>query len=135
MSASWELQTAIYRLLTGQSALADLLGGPHIFDQPPQNGPYPYVSLGESVARDWSTGTDAGEEHILTLHVWSRAAGTQEVQRIMGALRQALNDQALSLNGYKLINLRHEFSDARRDPEHDLHHGIARFRAVTEQSA
>ena len=50
----------------------------------------------------------------------------------MGAVRTALHDQPLTLTGHRLINLRHEFSEARRDPDGETIHGIARFRAVTE---
>ena len=39
-----------------------------------------------------------------------------------------------TLTGHRLINLRHEFSEARRDPDGETTHGIARFRAVTEPS-
>ncbi len=44
----------------------------------------------------------------------------------------ALHDQDLTLAGHRLINLRHEFSEARRDSDGETFHGIARFRAVTE---
>ena len=132
MSASWALQRAIYHRLSSDAGLTRLLGGPSIYDQPPQETSYPYLALGQSVVRDWSTGTETGEEHILTVHVWSRASGMRETQEIMGALRAALNDAALTVEGHRLINLRHEFSDARADPERDLHHGIVRYRAVTE---
>ncbi len=47
-------------------------------------------------------------------------------------MRAALNDQQLSLDGHRLVNLRHELSEARRDPDGETYHGIARFRAVTE---
>ena len=50
----------------------------------------------------------------------------------MAAVRTALHDQPLTLAGHRLINLRHELSEARRDPDGDTIHGIARFRAVTE---
>ena len=33
---------------------------------------------------------------------------------------------------HHLVNLRHEFSEARLDPDGDTFHGIVRYRAVTE---
>jgi hypothetical protein len=47
-------------------------------------------------------------------------------------VRTALHDQALSLAGHRLVNLRHELSEARREPDGDTTHGIVRYRAVTE---
>jgi hypothetical protein len=50
----------------------------------------------------------------------------------MGALKIALHDAALTLSGHRLVNLRHELSEARRESDGDTYHGIVRFRAVTE---
>ena len=131
-SASWALQQAIYAAISADAGLTALIGPPRLHDDVPQGTAYPYLTLGQSSLNDWSTGTHAGEEHILTLHVWSRASGRRETHEIMGALRSALHDQALTLAGHRLVNLRHEFSDARRDPDGDTYHGIVRLRAVTE---
>ena len=93
------------------------------------------LTLGQSTERDWSTvraATDDGRKQILTLHAWSNARGKKQTHDIIGAIRTALHDQPLTLTGHRLVNLRHEFSEARRDPDGETIHGIARFRAVTE---
>ena len=130
--ANWALQKAMHARLTADPAVASLLGGPRVYDDVPRGAAFPYLTFGLSSARDWSTGGEVGSEHIVTLHVWSRAAGRRETHEIMGAARAALHDAALALDGHRLVNLRHEFSEARRDPDGDTTHGIARFRAVTE---
>jgi hypothetical protein len=79
--------------------------------------------------RDWSTGTEDGAEHLLTLHVWSRAGGKKQVH---DRSDQVLHDQPLTLVDHDLVNLRHEFSEARPDPDGDTYRGIVRYRAVTE---
>ena len=134
-SASFALQQSIYAAVTAETQIITLLGGPRIFDDVPQKTEFPYLTLGQSSVRDWSTGTEPGDEHILTLHVWSRAAGRREAHEIMGAIRTALHNRALTLSGHRLVNLRHEFSDARREPDGDTYHGVVRLRAVTEPLA
>jgi hypothetical protein len=131
-SAAWALQQAIFARLSADAALLALLGGPRVYDDVPQGAAFPYLTLGQSVARDWSTGSDDGSEHILTVHAWSKAGGKREVLEILGSVRAALHDTGLTLTGHRLVNLRHEHSEARRDPDGDVYHGIARFRAVTE---
>ena len=135
-SASWSLQQSVFSALTADAALTALLGADRIYDDVPQGSPLPYLTLGQSTVRDWSTGgdpgTDDGNEHVLTLHVWSDARGKKQASEIIGAVRTALHDQPLTLVGHRLVNLRHEFSEARRDPEGATIHAIARFRAVTE---
>jgi hypothetical protein len=132
MSASWALQRGIYQALANDTGLTVLIGGARIYDDPLQSASYPFVSLGQSLIRDWSTGSEDGEEHILTLHVWSRAGGRQESYEIIEAIKGVLHDKALMLTDHDLVNLRHEFSEVRQDPDGDTYHGILRYRAVTE---
>jgi hypothetical protein len=84
------------------------------------------------VTLDWSTGTELGTEHDLTLHVWTSAGSAEEVQEIIEAVNTLLHDQPLSLDEHYLVNLRHEFAEARIDPDDETMHGIVRYRAVTE---
>lgn len=131
-SPAFALQQSIFSALTADATLTALLGGPKVFDGAPQATAFPYLTFGQTTARDWSTGSEEGSEHIVTLHVWSEAQGKKQTHEIMGAVRQALHDRPLTLEGHRLVNLRHEFSEARRDPDGDTHHGLTRFRAVTE---
>src|SRR3990172_9790006 len=96
-AASWALQRAMYQALASSSDLTALLGGTRIYDDPPQAASYPFVTLGQSMIRDWSTGTEDGVEHILTLHVWSRAGGKKQVHEIIEAIKGALHEQPLML--------------------------------------
>jgi len=131
-AASWALQRSIYQALIGSSELTTLLGGDRVYSNPPAAAPFPYITLGQTVSLDWSTGTEDGTEHSLTLHVWSRADSAAEVHEIMQAVRTLLHNQPLMLDDHDLVNLRHEFAEARIDPDGETMHGIVRYRAVTE---
>ncbi|MCB1504687.1 MAG: DUF3168 domain-containing protein [Hyphomicrobiaceae bacterium] len=131
-NAGLELQKAIYQALRSGAEVLGLLGSAKVYDDTPQRTEFPYVTFGQSLVRDWSTGTEAGHEHVITLHVWSRAAGRKQVREIMAAIETVLHDRQLTVAGHSLVNLRHEFSDARRDPDGETYHGTVRFRAVTE---
>ena len=131
-SPAWELQKAIYGTLAADTALVALLGGEHIYDDVPRGAAFPYVTFGPSTTRDWSTGTEAGSEHLVTLRAWSKAGGEKEVHLVLEAIRNALHEAALALGGHRLVSLRHEMSDAMREPDGETYQGIARFRAVTE---
>lgn len=134
-SAAWSLQQAIYAAVSTDADLLAILGAPRIYDDVPQSATFPYLTLGQSTSRDWSSVGDTAEEHVLTLHVWSRAAGRKQTHEAMAALRTSLHDRVMTLTGHRLVNLRHEFSDARREPDGDTYHGIVRLRAVTEPLA
>lgn len=134
-SASWALQQGIYQALANDPELTGLLGGAHIFDDAPQNASFPYLTFGQTIERDWSTGSEDGAEHTVTLHVWSRAGGRKETQTIIDRVRAALNGSPISVDDHHLVNLRHEYSEARHDENAETYHGIVRYRAVTEPAA
>lgn len=131
-NASWALQQAVFARLTSDEALTALLGGARVYDDVPVRAAFPYVTFAQAGERDWSTASEEGAEHALVLHVWSRASGRKELLAIMQALRVCLHDAALTLDGHRLINLRHEASEVRRETDGETYHGIVRLRAVTE---
>lgn len=131
-SATWALQKAVFTALSGSASLSSLIGAGKIYDDVPRDADFPYLTFGQSQVRDWSTASDTGHEHIFTLHVWSRENGRREVQEVMGVLEEVLHDTELMLDGHRLINLRHEFAESRRELDGDTYRGIIRYRAVTE---
>jgi hypothetical protein len=131
-SPAWELQKAVYGRLAADAALVALLGGQRIYDDVPRGAAFPYVTFGPATTRDWSTGTEVGSEHIMTLRAWSKGGGEKEVHLVLEAIRAALHDAALTLTGHRLVSLRHETSDALRGADGESYQGIARFRALTE---
>jgi len=126
------LQQAIQSRLAATSAVTDLLGGAHIYDDVPPGVALPYVTYGPSLARDWGTASEDGREISVTLHVWSRHGGRREAGRIVAAIDQALAAQPITVEDHVLVNLHFEFSETRRDPDGETFHAITRYRAVTE---
>jgi hypothetical protein len=130
--AAAALRAAIHDALVANAGLVALLGGPHIYDEPPQTPAFPYVTLGEARIEDLSGDDTPGQEHRLILHAWSRQGGHREAHLIAGALLQALDDAALAPVGHHLVNLRFSVADIRRETDGRTYHALVRFRAVTE---
>lgn len=131
-SAAWQVQQAVYSALSANAPLNALLGGARIYDDVPHAAAYPYVTMGQTSSSDYGTGSNDGEEHILTLHIWSSFGGRSEAQLIMGAIRDVLHTAHLALSGHALVNLRQQFSDVRREADGITIHGLVRYRAVTQ---
>jgi Protein of unknown function (DUF3168) len=131
-AASAALRAAVYDALVADAGLVSVLGGPKVYDEPPRAAAFPYVTLGETRIADYSTGTEAGEEHQLVLHAWSRQGGQREAHLIAGALLSALDDAPLTLTDHHLVNLRFALADVRREADGRTYHALVRFRAVTE---
>jgi hypothetical protein len=131
-AAAAALRAAVRDALAADAPLNALLGGPSVYDEPPKSAVFPYVTLGEMRLSDFSTGTERGEEHQLTLHAWSRQGGHREAHLIAGALLQALDDAPLALVDHRLVNFRFALADVRREADGRTYHAVVRFRAVTE---
>ena len=130
--ASASLRAAVHDALAADPALVALLGGAKVYDEPPRGVAFPYVTLGEMRVADFSTGSEPGAEHQLTLHAWSRQGGQREAHLITGVLLQALDDAPLTLADHRLINFRFAVADVRREADGRTYHALVRFRAVTE---
>ena len=131
-SAVWDLQQAVHATLAADTTVLALLGGARIYDDVPRGAAFPYLSLAAFAARDWATGTEPGTEITFTVHAWSRGAGHKGPHLLAEAVRGALHDQALTLTDHRLVNLRHDSSETRRERDGDTYRVIARFRAVLE---
>lgn len=135
MSAVLELQKVIYERLIADTTLTGFLGGTDIFDGVPSGARLPYVVFGKSETDDWSTGTEAGEEHLVELVVWSSSEGRKEAVQISSAIRNALHDLPTDLTTERLANFSWETMKIER--REDLKHVTATltFRAVTEPAS
>lgn len=133
-SSQLALQKGLHAVLSAHVPLIALLGGARIHDRVPQPPVFPHVTFGQSLVRDADLDASPTDEHIVTLHVWSRTPGRREAYAIIDALRDALHDRPVALDGHRLVNLRHEYSEARPDADGETMHGIVRLRAVTERT-
>ena len=130
-ASSVALRAAIHQALSSDGGLVAALGGARVYDAPPRGAAFPYVTLGEARVSDGSVDDGATQEHLLTLHAWSRQGGHKEAHVIAGALLQALDDAALSPQDHRLVNLRFSVADIRREADGRTYHSMVRFRAVT----
>jgi predicted oxidoreductase len=105
-SSEIQLRKAIRDGLLANSALVAKLGGARVYDEAPREQASPYVVFARSEARDWSTMTEAGCEHLLTLEVWSQKAGAREALEIAGCIADVLQDAPMALSGATCVNLR-----------------------------
>lgn len=128
------LQTAMAAALAADAELAAMIGATGIYDRLIDKASLPYLVLAEVTTLDWSTATEAGTEHIVTIEAWSNAEGKRELQAIAGRIRAVLHDQPLPLEAGTLVNLRLQQARIERLPKLNLHRATIRLRAVIEAS-
>lgn len=131
MSAERALLAAIRDALLGDAALQALVID-RIYDDPPADVIFPYLTLGRVESRPADTASRDAIEHAITLHGWSRHGGRAETLDIIAALRGALHNAPLTLEGHKLVLLLATFADVFRSGDARTTHGVLRLRAITE---
>jgi hypothetical protein len=132
-AASWALQQAIFATLATDTAVMDAVGDPpRIFDAVPRGSAFPYIVIGDDKESDWSTATEPGSAHALTVHIWSRAAGRRETRLAAEAVIAALNGAALTIDGQALIDIRWLESDSTRENDGETVHAQLKFKALLE---
>lgn len=125
----FSLQESIYTALNVSAITSTLACG--VYDEVVEGNSYPFITLGEETALDYSTNNLVGAETTINIHIWSQYKGSKETKNIMDKIHDLLHDVSLSVSGVNLINLRFEYSDIMRDPDGITRHGVMRFRAIT----
>ena len=130
-NAVLDLQAALLAYLRGQASLAVWLGAPaRVYDQPPVEVLYPYVTFGRVSAQCiGGVGTDVTEQ-VLNLMCVSRFGGSEEAKAMAAELRLLLDGAALDLAG--LVSLRVSYVDVFRSADQRTTYALVRLRAVTE---
>jgi hypothetical protein len=132
MTAGNALLQAIHQTLANDAALAAIVGTDGIRDRLLPRAKLPCVVFGEMETRDFSTASEAGEEHLLVLEIWSDGEGRRQAQEIAGLVHGLLHDAALALDGAVLVNLQQVGTRTRREPKTKFYLAEMRFRAMTE---
>jgi len=133
LSADTALIAAIRTAAMGAAEVKAHLGdAARFYDDPPADPVFPYVTLGRMESRPADASGAAALEHVVTLHVWSRYGGRAEALGVIAALRAALHDAPIEVNGRKLIFLFVSFTDVFRSGDGRTTHGVMRLRALSE---
>lgn len=135
---AWALQQGLYQLLTTDAACVSVFGG-RVYDAAPPFGPDAeaegvYLTLGEEEARDWSTGSDTGAEHLVRLDVHAPRQSYGEAKAAAAAVSDAVLSGTMTLPRGRQINARFVDAKTGRDEAGRLRRIEMRFRIVLEDT-
>nr|WP_321445009.1 DUF3168 domain-containing protein [uncultured Cohaesibacter sp.] len=130
--AAAELEAATHARLIADTDLTDLLGGAKVYALAPRKASFPYVTLTVSLSRDWSTGTEDGQDHRLILTVWTAMNRRDQLAALLDRLSILMQMQGLTLPNHHLVNLLMQSCEIRADQRNRALQGLLQMRAVTE---
>ncbi len=132
MNGAAALQKALFEALKNDGQLIEILGGARVYDQVPPRASFPYVTLGDTVSRDWSTASEEGGEHFLNIRIWARESGRKRVLDIAARIATRLDESPVTPDGHRLVNLMLTEVLTRAVDGLGGYLGAMRYRAVTE---
>ncbi len=130
MSAEAKLHQTVYAALNASYVALGVTG---VFDFAPRDQAYPYITIGPGTAIPFDTCTDNGQESTVFVHTWSQYNGQKEVKEIMDRVYLVLQNASLAIPGHDTILCQFEFAEIMKDPDGVTHHGVQRFRVITEE--
>lgn len=135
---SWPLQEGIFQVLTGAPPVAAVLGN-RIYDAPPplegdQAVDGLYALIGDEAVEDWSTGSDRGARHVVTVAIYAPRHGFGEAKRAAGAVSDAMLGGAFALSRGRVVNVRFLDGRTRREDKNALRRIDLRFGLVVEDT-
>ena len=128
------LQRAIFTALAAE--------GLTVYDHVPQAADggdaaaFPYVTIGDAQERQLNTDTADAAELTISLHIWSRYAGKQELQGIWRTIYERLHrrESSIAVTDYQCIYFEFDTGETLLDPDGITHHGVLTFRVYLDQT-
>lgn len=121
MSASLAMQKLMVAVLQAIPGI----GG--VYDGPSPDAAAPYLVVGGDIVSDWSTKTETGHEHRVSINAWDAGPGSAGAKRLLAAVEAALAGLSGSADGHAIVSVRLLRSFVLTDPE-GWSQGVAEFR-------
>lgn len=134
-----DIQAAIVSRLKNDPDVRAIIGG-RVYDDVPatseQNTPsFPYVTIGQWAEEDDGTSTTHASTFSVELHIWSRAAGQEQLKDAMRLTHRAFHWTVMTIPSAHLNWIYVESANTMRDPDGETYHGIVRLRGRVEHGA
>ncbi len=133
-NAVTEVSRALHELLSDDIHIQAVLGQtPRLYDDPPEDPIFPYLTYGPIRSEDISADGAVITAHTITLHLWSRYSGRAEMLALLGTVSTVLTETSMSLTGVSLVNRHILYTDIFRANDGLTLHGLLRLRVTTDR--
>jgi hypothetical protein len=137
-ACSWALQKALFAALSADPAVG-ALAGPRIWDEGDAAavstaGGGPCVILGDETVEPWSTASDDGAAHVVTISTVAESGGFGALKRLAGAVCDVVL-APMTLERGRVVSSRFLGGRTRREGKGRTRRVELRFRIVVEHLA
>jgi len=105
-----------------------------VFDATPENEAFPYVTMGNISASDWSDKFENGQEVYATIHIWSQYRGRKEADEMADVILRAMTSMSLDLTPDFRAGLdKFDSYNLIMDIDGVTRHGLLKFKYLVEE--
>jgi hypothetical protein len=135
---SWSLQKALFAALAADPAVGALAGG-RVWDEGDAAavaaaGDGPCVIVGDEAVEPWSSATDEGAAHVVTIAAFAESGGFGALKRLAGAVCDVVLGP-MTLERGRVVSSRFVGGRTRREEKGRVRRVELRFRIVVEDLA
>lgn len=118
MTAMWSAQKSIYTALASNSTFMTKISN-NLYDEPPTNEQYPYVTIGSMSERNDNRLNKSGFYVTMELRIFTKngRGGFKLAKEILELANNVINLQKFSTDGFTMIQCYYRFSDTTRDQD------------------
>ncbi|MFN3362824.1 MAG: DUF3168 domain-containing protein [Allorhizobium sp.] len=132
---SLALQTLIRSRMIGTPAVTALVAPDAITDRSTRPTAFPCIVLGEGQTLFADNLDRYHEQAFLSLHVWTKEPGLEQVKRISAAIRDALRESPWRVQGHIAHGVTVSSARYLHDPSGQHGHGVIAIDAVLQVAA
>jgi len=128
---SVEIRKAVITKLKGAGAVAAIVAA-RVHDEVPAEPTWPFIRYGLADLAPYATSCADGSDHEITIHTFSKGAGSGAIGALNAAVVTALDDAELDLGALGFYGIDWLGTQVMPDgAEKSAYHGIIRFAART----
>lgn len=118
MTAMWSVQKGIYTALASNSTFMAKISN-RLWDEPPTNEEYPYVTIGSMTEANTNRLNKAGFSVTLELRIFSKngRGGFKLAKEILELTNNVLNLKQITIDNYTMVQCYYTYSSTERDQD------------------
>ena len=133
--ATIDIARALQMVLSTDEGVQAVLGNPpRLYDNPPEDPIFPYLTYGPMRTQDISGDEAVLKSHTLSLDIWSRYGGRAEALTILQAVYGAIEKGTFDLGGAHLVRKQILNTDIFRAPDGQTLRGLMRLSLITDNT-
>lgn len=116
MTAMWSVQKGLYTALSSNSTFMAKIGN-NLYDEPPTNEQYPYVTIGSMTESNLNRLNKSGFTVTLELRIFTKngRGGFKLAKEILEITNNVINLQKFTIDNFTMVQVYYRYSNTERD--------------------